>query len=243
MRPPNTAKPAPRRFSVKATPVSDGPGVWQSADVSVFDGERKVGEYHRNMAGWAESTFEPFELNGRWYALYAPDYTSTRLLSLPDCADLGGEDHHADGFCPVEFWVPRFRPVTWVSLESGDKGQSRLFETEADAHSEAVKERGSGRWRVREEYGGWECLDIGFVAGCIWGDDSSWKVQAIDLSRAADGVIARSERFGYLQLPCGKTLPQSISLEFSERTGTTWATIIEQRTWDVRTGALLDPFE
>jgi hypothetical protein len=38
------------------------------------------------------------------------------------------------------------------------------------------------------------------VWGCIWGDDSSWKVQYLDLSRIQDGLINRDERFGYIEL-------------------------------------------
>lgn len=41
---------------------------------------------------------------------------------------------------------------------------------------------------------------FGFVWGCIWGDDSSWKVQWLDLSRVAEGVLTREERFGYVEL-------------------------------------------
>ena len=42
---------------------------------------------------------------------------------------------------------------------------------------------------------------FGFVAGCIWGDDSSWKIQHLDLSQIASGRIVRSERFGYIEMP------------------------------------------
>lgn len=39
-----------------------------------------------------------------------------------------------------------------------------------------------------------------FVWGCIWGDDSSWKVQYLDLSDVPKGEIRREERFGYVKL-------------------------------------------
>jgi hypothetical protein len=55
---------------------------------------------------------------------------------------------------------------------------------------------------------------FGFVAGCIWGDDSSWKVQYLDLSRAAEGVLKREERFGHLELPNAITLEQAVDLQF-----------------------------
>jgi hypothetical protein len=42
--------------------------------------------------------------------------------------------------------------------------------------------------------------DFGFVWGCVWGDDSSWKVQHLDLSRVQHAEIKREEKFGYLPL-------------------------------------------
>ena len=51
---------------------------------------------------------------------------------------------------------------------------------------------------------------FGFVAGCVWGDDSSWKLQYLDLSRAAEGIVRREERFGYLELPAGRPLAELV---------------------------------
>jgi hypothetical protein len=42
---------------------------------------------------------------------------------------------------------------------------------------------------------------FGFVAGCVWGDDTSWKVQFLDLSKITEGVLKRDSRFGYLEIP------------------------------------------
>lgn len=42
---------------------------------------------------------------------------------------------------------------------------------------------------------------FGFVSGCVWGDDSSWKVQYLDLSEIDKGKIKRDDRFGYVELP------------------------------------------
>lgn len=53
---------------------------------------------------------------------------------------------------------------------------------------------------------------IGFVAGCIWGDDSSWKVRFVDLLRVTEGRLAVDERFGYLELPDDRSLEQAIDL-------------------------------
>ena len=53
---------------------------------------------------------------------------------------------------------------------------------------------------------------FGFVAGCIWGDDSSWKIQYLDLSRITSGELTRDERFGYLPLPHDRRLADCVDL-------------------------------
>lgn len=44
---------------------------------------------------------------------------------------------------------------------------------------------------------------FGFVAGCYWGDDSSWKIRYLDLSEIDKGIVKNEERFGYISMPCG----------------------------------------
>lgn len=51
---------------------------------------------------------------------------------------------------------------------------------------------------------------FGFVAGCIWGDDSSWKIQYLDLSEIENGKILRDDRFGYIELPENLSLKDAI---------------------------------
>ena len=47
---------------------------------------------------------------------------------------------------------------------------------------------------------------FGFVAGCNWGDDHSWKIQYLDLSEIEKGLIKRDARFGYIHIP-SKSIP------------------------------------
>lgn len=137
------------------------PGTWSGYKIGVFGGEKKIGEYNRNYS--LMRTFHPFQKDGKWYALYSPRYTATRVMSLPDCTDLGGEEPNGRGFCPVEYYVPQ-------NSEGDDYYQP-------------------GYW--------------GFVQGCVWGDDTCWKLQYLDLSRVEEGIVKREERFGYIPLPNG----------------------------------------
>lgn len=44
---------------------------------------------------------------------------------------------------------------------------------------------------------------FGIVCGCVWGDDNSWKIEYLDLSRIEEGILTREARWGYVELPAG----------------------------------------
>jgi hypothetical protein len=79
------------------------------------------------------------------------------------------------------------------------------------------------------------------VAGCVWGDDSSWKLQVFDLSKAAQGTITRSERFGYCEIALGLPLAAAVQLNrwmpFPLR-----ARVLRQEDRDIETGKRFDPY-
>lgn len=139
--------------------IETKPGCWNYNKVGVFDHDAQIGEYIRDYPAFY-NTFCPFKQGDHWFALYSKEYTSTRIMSLPDCVDLGGEESSAYGFCPVDYYVP--------ALDRDDE-------------------------QLKGEFG--------FVAGCVWGDDNSWKIQYLDLRKASEGIIVRSARFGYIPLP------------------------------------------
>lgn len=174
-----------QKYTLETEDIDNGPNRWNYQRVRIYrrEGEhrRPVGEYVRNYSAFY-GTFHPFVQARREYALYSRDYTATRVMSLPDCTDLGGEERHSFGFCPVSYFVPRV--PDW-----------------ADAGGQFDPE---GRF--------------GFVAGCIWGDDTSWKIQYLDLSRVAEGVISREERFGYIELTGDHTtLESAIDMGYWDR--------------------------
>jgi hypothetical protein len=232
------ADPKVRRFRVSTAPRPNRPGTWDSTVVTVYDGDVAVGEYVRNYPRYAAETFEPFELNGSWYALYSREYTGTRVMTLPDCRDIGGEEPHGGGFCPVELFVPRYRERTLT--KPGDPTFEPkvewIFEGKADAFVDG--DIGHG---FSQTAGPWQNLDVAFVAGCVWGDDSSWKLQVIDLTRAHEGILTRSERFGFVELGI---MPLANAIQCHKWNGSTLrATIIRQEQRDLRTGAYIDPYE
>src|ERR1700722_1672038 len=148
------------QYRVAAEEVEGPPGCWKVCILRIFlitpSEQKQIGEYTRNYPALTVETFLPFSRGDRDYALYSRDYTSTRVMELPSCIDIGGEEPNAAGFCPVAYCVPE------------------IF-TSGNAERES---------------------EIGFVAGCGWGDDSSWKLQCLDLSGVTQGLVRRDERFG-----------------------------------------------
>ncbi len=213
-----------KRFTAKVLEtIPSQPRCWDRKLIGVFDGDTKICEYRRNYESFGASTFYAFEQNGQWFALYSPQYTATRLMRLPECVDIGGEEPHEHGFCPVELYVPK---IVW---QKGTKTDPRPYNPRHDPQRWARKEGNRYYWPDGGEFKEacdkfdaerelWyerhpfveEYATFGFVAGCYWGDDSSWKVEYLDLSRASEGILIREPRFGYCELPPRVSLADAI---------------------------------
>jgi hypothetical protein len=236
--------------------IQYGVGTWRGTRVGVFrvSGglEEQVGEYERNYPSLLR-TFAAFRLDGRDLALYSPDYTCTRLLELPSCRDIGGEEPSAGGFCPADFFVPYY-----IDLEYFVDGRpSRLIRRQMPKAEELaprtvpvkLPETPTHPARIEQHryvpVGPRTFHPFGFVAGCVWGDDSSWKVQYLDLSRAAEGVIVRDDRFGYIELPDGVRLDGAVDLvDYQSDPDEDYAyqvSITTAKRFDLRNGRAIDP--
>ena len=89
-----------------------------------------------------------------------------------------------DEFCPVEFYVPSYDEM--MSKEDNDEWNQQFKDVEGT---------------------------FGFVSGCYWGDDSSWKIAYLDLSDMLNGKIKIEHKFGYIQQPPELSLQECISME------------------------------
>jgi len=228
--------------------LETSPGYWSHSLVGVYkkedEIETKVGEFTRNYSG--PGPFAAFKLHEVWYALYSPQYMYTRVMLLPECKDLGGEDKnntpYQKHFCPREYLVPnlcikdfkpgenqegpynpRHDPDKWAHKEveggyhcytwPGDK-ESKHTPEEVKVYREAVEKSDieylifSDAHPFVMKHGG-----FGFVSGCAWGDDSSDKLEFLDLSEVADGIIKRDQRFGYFVLPKSTSLKDAIDFD------------------------------
>lgn len=257
------------KYFVKTNNKPNNPGEWDSLGVDIFlkDGETevKIGEYNRNYHSLF-NTFCPFELDGNEYALYSKDYTATRVMSLPDCKDLGGEESDGYGFCPTDFYVPEIciewppesdddpQPIfpqhnpEWQARIQYDGGTRYYYPSDKEnpegyseerhlaykAEQERIKPL-SDAWHLRHPFTVMTA-PFGFVAGCIWGDDSSWKIQYLDLSQVSDGIIKRDDRFGYIELPGGCQLKDVIYTGALNSRDDGYVVIGVAKTFNLKTG-------
>ncbi|MBW2995152.1 hypothetical protein KY312_02275 [Candidatus Woesearchaeota archaeon] len=195
-----------KKYIIEATKVESKNDCWDTLDVVVLKEGKKIGSYKRNYPNICH-TFYPFIFNGKEYALYSPEYTATRIMELPSCKDIGGEEADSNGFCPVDYFVPVFRKV---KEEAGDEEELVLIEDACFDEKEL---------NDYEQHSPIESFPFGFVAGCLWGDDTTWKIQYLDLSEAGKGIIKRDSRFGYIHLPSGIRLRDAIDLDGFDETG------------------------
>lgn len=199
------------------------PGCWEYLRVGIFDRQdNQLGEYKYNYHNISR-TFHPFELRGKWYALYSRDYTATRVMTLPDCKDIGGEEPESWGFCPVDYYVPTLEYIESVHKEGCPRGSETPDYTKACTCPTPMEHI----WRFPDRI-------HGFVAGCVWGDDSSWKIQYLDLSRVEEGIIKREERFGYIELAYRSNLEDAVYLDSDGDSCT--LSIAVQTHFDLKTG-------
>lgn len=212
------------RFTISTERISNGPGVGPSTKITVLDNGEPVHEFLRNLYA---APFEPFRQfrDGAWfnYALISPEYTKFAVLDL--------QTYEVIEQSPGEFDVQNFEKFVQRRAERGDKATDweHQIETPADFLSafgfcpidfyvpdwwelrdhdfNDIIEPGDDLWDEEDER---PDGSFGFLSGCHWGDDSSWKIRSIDLSRLHEGIVTSDDRFGYIEQG-GKTLADSIS--------------------------------
>lgn len=197
-------------FSVKTEVVKNSPGTWNSTKVSIYRDDKLIGEYIRNYSDYGTSTFYPFELNGKWYALYSANYTATCVMKLhaDSIEDWCGEKPHAHGFCPVEYYIPTYAHHRYSSTIVGKTEMMDLYYVDCDFSEEEFTDILNNPDYV----GTLKNCNFAFMAGCVWGDDTSWKLQYIDLSQVDKKILNITEKFGYFELPNNLTLRQCVDM-------------------------------
>lgn len=220
-----------------------------------------IGSYIRNY-GTAFDTFFPFEAGGKDLALYSPDYTTTRIMELPSCLDLGGEEPDDMAFCPVDYFVPTYIDQELIQTTDNEEFPPlRISRTRINNPTENALSPRSEGYKYVNGNTGQSCTDnleyrpltpityysFGFVSGCIWGDENTWKVQYLDLSKADEGILTREERFGYIELIDGLRLRDAIDMTDyaydADDEDAYRIRIKSLQTFDLVSGKRISPFE
>lgn len=208
-------------FRITTESVQNRPGTWNSTKVSIYRDslydikeniyheDFLIGEYLRNYSSYGMQTFYPFQIGEEWYALYSTAYTSTRVMKLykDHIEDWCGEEPSANGFCPVEYYIPRYIHSRYkISSDKDDMFDTYYVDcdfTEDEYRKEINK----------DDFVGINYCNFGFLCGCIWGDDTAWKLRYIDLARIPEKILTITDKFGYHQIPNTLTLRQSIRMD------------------------------
>lgn len=223
------------KYVTETEEIKQRPGCWNTLKVKILqvggdekEDKKEIGSYERNYRSLYD-TFHPFKKDGKEFALYSPSYMYTRVMELPSCKDLGGEDsknvEYKDHFCPVEYYVPFCRKAIHPLKVRGKKEEIEMWLKGDECFDKEYLETCS-------ELGPIQYCDFGFVAGCCWGDDTSWKIQYLDLSEVEKGIIRRDERFGYLELPGKLSLKEAINTDVWEP-GHNWISIIHEESFNI----------
>jgi len=191
-------------YAKKIEDVDHGKGYWKTMKIGVFnDKDEQIGSYERDYSSFF-NTFEVFKQKDKWLALFSAHYETTGIMELPSCKILGENN---SGFCPVDFYVPNYY-IYEFDIED-KKGKKKHYKSFINQVTEETLKNGEDP-DVKVE----DILyhKFGFVAGCYWGDDSSWKIQKLDLSKAYKGKVKLEDTFGYAELPNGLKLKDAIDL-------------------------------
>jgi len=220
-------------FSVVLTQVQNQPGTWNSTKVAIFRDEKPIGEYIRNYSNYGSNTFYPFQINNEWYALYSADYTATRVMKLHDdrIEDWCGEESHSNGFCPVEFYIPKYIRAEHTMNLNGEDQSYDSFYVDCDTEESNFKAE-----LESPDFRSLQYCDFGFLCGCVWGDDTSWKLRYINLSKIPEKILSITDKFGYWELSNNLTLRKSIRMDGWEP-GHDWVILTRQESINLKTDA------
>ncbi len=191
-------------ISIAWTPIDNGKGYWNYNRVEVYKDGIKIGEYTRTYSSFTAKTFHPFQLKDTWYAFYSQEYTALRVARLTDVfEDWCGDNPDNYGFCPVEVFVPRGSCESFAMHDGTVRNYVSWFDAEYKSEEEFIED-------VKDKPIVW--ADYAFLSGCIWGDDSSWKLRYLDISDIENKVVKIEERFGYWELACNLDIRESVRI-------------------------------
>ena len=167
-------------YKVVEEKIKGSHGFWGTMICRIYQNDVFIGEFTRNYSSFGKDTFAPFMFNGKEYALYSQDYGIIAVMTLPDCKQVTltpESQKNLQNFCPVECHVPQYYHYSFVSSVSKEMAYAPIDKTDDPEEMAGMKEEDL-RWH-----------NFALVAGCVWGDDSSWKLNLLDLRGIEEGKL------------------------------------------------------
>jgi len=234
------------KYSAKPIEVIDkSPNALKNIRIGIFrtddNSSEQIGEYIRNYHLFFK-TFYYFIKDGKDYALYSPNYFITRVMELPSCVDIGGEEQTKTSLCPNEYYVPMYVDREYQFTDKGER-VTRKYRIVDPAVEQTLPTPISWEREINTPItvSSISCFPFGFVSGSYWVKEGPEIIQHLDLSQVEKGIIKRDERFGKIVLPRKITLPQAIVVEASQVSyKIPNVSIASERDYHLETGQVVD---
>lgn len=170
-------------FSITVEPIKNDRGCWNYSKVIIFRNNIEIGSYIRHYPGGSDWTFLPFQVGEEWYCLYSDNYTKVKVAKLEDNFEHWCEGDLPSAFCPVDFYIPRYKTIESTPYE-GKTEQIYLYDS---------------YYSTEEEFTGDSDSDIfyenfGFLEGAYWAMSGN-EIRFLDLKEIPNKILKITDRF------------------------------------------------
>ncbi len=147
-------------YKIETVTRKSNPGCWDVIDITIKKDEEVVFEVTRRYSTMAEETTKFFELDGKEIVVYSDDYQTLNFFNLTDRQP--------------------------IQLDEESKKQIYGF---CPVEIIIPRYKIEDEWYEMDNDNGPLYHDFAMVSGCAWGDDSSWKLNIIDLKDLLSGKV------------------------------------------------------
>lgn len=204
-------------YTIQITKRESQPGCWDVNDVDVFLDQEKIFSFCRHYPDFAQETTGFVTVGDKDYLVYSSNYTTLSFYNLTDRkpVELTAEsEKQLKGFCPVHAHVPSYKIDTHHYTSPVDNKEKAFLvyysESEFTGSANAVDCKSLPILQH----------DFAFVLGCVWGDDSRWWLNVLDLSEIEKGEVFYIKDFDgnkgwtYLPVPSNVTAKDCFSISY-----------------------------
>ena len=179
-------------YLITTQKVDGKQGCWSVTKVEVRRGDTLVFEFTRQYPGFALETTRIFSLGGQDILVYSENYETLNFFNLTKREAIALDDESKK---QIHGFCPTEILVPKFAIEDDiyicDGGITGEFH------------------------------DFAFVSGCVWGDDSSWKLNILDMRNLLTGEVnyvnnlrELKPEWLYSEIPPGISLAQCVQLDY-----------------------------